>query len=274
MTEPVWWGGAAVALAGVVLWAWRRSVRARPAAHSSSTFFPSDLDSLQNTAVKAVLLERRHAGHAGHAGDGGPDALSGMVSNTPAQHAVVMATEQCLVAVQMTGAGLEGPGGLPDALDRLRARVQQPIDKLGIQLSWRVERREELQAVTGPVARQALHIAQESLANVVQHAGASRVEVVCRFVPEHGTLVMEVRDNGRGMHKQHGAGAGLKSMRRAAERLGGDLSLASKQGAGTRVRLTLALGPVVARSFDVTRPWRDEARQPRPTKHPLTAGRV
>ena len=236
-----WPGGVLAALVGLLTLAWARRGRAplRAPVRSSSTFFPSDLDSLQAMTTKPNF---------------------GQSTN-------LMAAEQRLGpshGAHTTDAA--DAGCLTEALERLRAQVQPSVDKLGIHLSWRVEQREEFQALTGPVARQALHIAQEGLANVVQHARASRAEVVCRYVPEHGTLVMEVRDNGRGMHKQHGARAGLKSMRRAAERLGGDLSLASKQGAGTRVRLTLALGPVVKRSFDNTRPWRDDAKC---RSHPL-----
>lgn len=184
------------------------------------------------------------------------------LSPTPeqlARQAIAEAAEQCLVGVSLAGRtqaalAAQDATSLLDRLNQLHTQVQPPIAKLGIQLSWRVEQREELQAVTGIKALRALHIAQEGLANVVRHAQASRVEVVCRYVPESGALVMEVRDNGAGMHKHQGAGAGLKSMRQAAHRLGGELSLASKPGAGTRVRLTMGLGPLAERSFDDTRP--------------------
>lgn len=280
MDAWVGWGGV-VALGLAALLAWVLGRRARTPRRSASTFFPSDLESLQDTAMKTMRLERRQTDGDPQSGPGTQwvDALSLRGSATPEQHAIVMATEQCLVDVQMTAVGLiperVGSVHLLDALERLRARVQLPFDKLGIHLSWRIDRRDELEAVTGHVAWHALHIAQQSLANVVQHARASRVEVVCRYVPENDTLVMEVRDNGRGMARSHGSGAGLKSMRLCAQRLGGELSLASKQGSGTRVRLTLALGPAVKRSFDTTRPLRDDdLRRAVPAWSTLAARRV
>jgi signal transduction histidine kinase len=56
--------------------------------------------------------------------------------------------------------------------------------------------------------------------------------------------VLEVRDNGGGIGRDREGrptGKGLASMRRRAKATGGELIIASKLGAGTRVRFTLPL---------------------------------
>jgi signal transduction histidine kinase len=57
-------------------------------------------------------------------------------------------------------------------------------------------------------------------------------------------MVLEVRDNGGGIGRDREGrptGKGLASMRRRAKATGGELIIASKLGAGTRVRFTLPL---------------------------------
>ncbi|MFB9930776.1 sensor histidine kinase, partial [Amycolatopsis halotolerans] len=79
-------------------------------------------------------------------------------------------------------------------------------------------------------------ILQESLTNVVRHAdGAQRVEV--RFERRPGTLVLVVRDDGRGT-VQPTPGHGLRGMRERATALGGSVE-ASVTGQGFQVRAEL-----------------------------------
>ena len=87
-----------------------------------------------------------------------------------------------------------------------------------------------------------LRIANEALHNAVRHAGAQQVSV--RLTDEHGTLVLEVNDDGGGfdpgrpeLRARH---LGLTSMEERARELGGHLEIRSRPGAGTTVRLELA----------------------------------
>ena len=80
-------------------------------------------------------------------------------------------------------------------------------------------------------------IAQEALANVARHAGASAVEVDMESLGESG-LALTVRDDGRGFAANGaGEGLGLNGMVERARLVGGELDIESRSGAGTAVSL-------------------------------------
>lgn len=82
-------------------------------------------------------------------------------------------------------------------------------------------------------------VTQEGLSNVAQHAGARRVDVELSFV---GRTVLRISDDGRGFSQLNGAsrngGLGVLGMRERALLIGGQLSMWSAPGEGTRVELT------------------------------------
>jgi two-component system, NarL family, sensor histidine kinase UhpB len=82
-------------------------------------------------------------------------------------------------------------------------------------------------------------VAQESLTNVMRHAGASRVSVKLEGVDGSARLV--VRDDGRGLPAGASAGVGIAGMRERAMHVGGRLTVASAAGGGTEVRLDVPL---------------------------------
>jgi signal transduction histidine kinase len=92
------------------------------------------------------------------------------------------------------------------------------------------------------VATALFRIVQESLTNVVRHAGATSVHV--RLASDGSDLVLTVRDNGTGIAVGHrtGSGIGLVSMRERATALGGQLRIVGEPGAGTTIEVTLPLG--------------------------------
>lgn len=196
--------------------------------------------------ASAVASERRRIAQDLHDGVASQivSILSSLDSHTPQQQAVVLALEQCLLDLKMTVDAIDSANdNVIEALGSLRYRVQHSLDKLNIRMVWKVEICDELEAVRGVQAQQVLRIAQECMANVMRHANASEVKVICRFVPETNSLLMEVRDNGQGITTSkdggRGAGKGLKGMRRRSQAIGGELVISSKAGAGTRVRLSL-----------------------------------
>ncbi|HEY1340347.1 MAG TPA: two-component regulator propeller domain-containing protein [Bryobacteraceae bacterium] len=106
-------------------------------------------------------------------------------------------------------------------------------------------------AVTGPhgalpeeMEQHLLRIAQEAVTNVLKHAGASKLWI--KLHSEARSLYLRVVDNGRGFEERDAFSAagghfGLLGMRERAQRLGGELRLASHPGEGTEVEVTVPL---------------------------------
>jgi signal transduction histidine kinase len=89
-----------------------------------------------------------------------------------------------------------------------------------------------------------LRIAQEAVTNAVKHAGAKSIAI--KLHTEARKIYLRIHDNGRGFEtpdvfSTHGGHFGLIGMRERAERLGGELRLASNPGEGTEVEVTVPL---------------------------------
>ena len=87
---------------------------------------------------------------------------------------------------------------------------------------------------------QALFILQEALSNIRKHAAAQQAEVLL----ENGEgFTMTVRDDGQGFNPENHAEAepgqhiGLSVMHERAEKIGAEISIRSRPGSGTEVRL-------------------------------------
>ena len=90
-----------------------------------------------------------------------------------------------------------------------------------------------------------LRIAQEAVTNVLKHAGAHRIWIKLHSDDAH-KLYLRIVDDGRGFDQggaftSSGGHFGLLGMRERAERLGGELRLASHPGEGTEVEVTAPL---------------------------------
>ena len=88
---------------------------------------------------------------------------------------------------------------------------------------------------------QVMHILQEALSNVRKHAHATHVEVALERGPDYA---FTVRDDGCGfdaarVQDSTGGHVGLRIMRERAARIGGSISVQSRPGHGTEVRLHL-----------------------------------
>jgi signal transduction histidine kinase len=83
-------------------------------------------------------------------------------------------------------------------------------------------------------------IFQETLTNVARHANATRVDA--RLAKDNGSLVLEIRDNGKGISDQQlagGASLGILGMRERVRLLGGTLTISSSPEGGTTVRVQI-----------------------------------
>jgi len=129
------------------------------------------------------------------------------------------------------------------------------LDDLGLAaaLDWQVKRFGELmglEAVFGSDTDDSLldkdltialfRIAQEALTNVARHADASRVDV--RLAHERGSVVLEIRDDGKGIEENESSdwgSLGILGMRERAHMFGGEVEIRGSRGAGTVVIVTI-----------------------------------
>ena len=84
----------------------------------------------------------------------------------------------------------------------------------------------------------AYRIVQESLTNVVRHAGPQASARV-RVAATNGVVEIEVSDDGQGAAPDTPDGNGLTGMRERAAALGGSFSAGSTPGGGFRVQALL-----------------------------------
>jgi signal transduction histidine kinase len=133
----------------------------------------------------------------------------------------------------------------PDALktDGLVAALERQV--AAIRARHRIDVDADLapEPAVGIEAKEALYrVAQEAMTNAIKHAHATRLDL--RLWHEDGTLNLRVHDNGVGFDPQGDfpGHLGLKSMRERAQRLGGNVAIASTPGEGVTVTINL---PVV-----------------------------
>lgn len=99
----------------------------------------------------------------------------------------------------------------------------------------------EVVPLTMPVETALLRIAQGSLANIIQHASASRASLTLTYMED--SVSLDVVDNGVGFDEHAASSAahrsfGLVAMRERVEQLGGTFAFESQPGAGIAVAVT------------------------------------
>jgi signal transduction histidine kinase len=91
-------------------------------------------------------------------------------------------------------------------------------------------------------------IYQEALTNIAKHTRATQVSL--RLAKAQNQAILEIQDNGQGfivpldwIELARAGHLGLVGMRERAEAMGGKLSISSKPGAGTRIRVAIPFDP-------------------------------
>ncbi len=136
----------------------------------------------------------------------------------------------------------------PPALDMLglapalESRARAIAEAGGLRLELAVEDQERL--LSPEIELAVYRIVQESLSNVVRHAGAETVFVGLEH--QDGVLEIVIRDDGRGFDMQHamddsGRGLGLFGMQERASYIGGTVDIESRPGHGTQVRVRIPI---------------------------------
>jgi two-component system NarL family sensor kinase len=132
----------------------------------------------------------------------------------------------------------------PPALDELGfvgALREQAIRIAGLDMRLRIDvDASGLHALPAAIEVAAYRIVGEALTNVVRHANATscRVDVVM-----NGALIVTIHDDGDGFELEElpRDGVGLESMSERSAEVGGTLTLTSRPGAGTVVRVWLPI---------------------------------
>ena len=124
-------------------------------------------------------------------------------------------------------------GSLPDALGQLVDRLS---GDLGVRPSLAVRGDPRVLPAEHDVVL--LRVAQEALANVRKHAGASRVDVSLFY--DAASVVLRVADDGRGFDLSSVTGGfGLAGMRARVEQVGGGFTVRSALAGGTTIEARL-----------------------------------
>jgi len=128
-----------------------------------------------------------------------------------------------------------GPSGQlsPASLDSVDALLE-PVREAGLAVQLR--RTGTPRAIGSMVDTAAYRIVQESLTNVLKHAGAARVDVTVHYGPEEVTV--DVVDDGAGAAVA-GPGHGLTGMAERAASVGGTVSAGPAGGGGFAVHAEL-----------------------------------
>jgi signal transduction histidine kinase len=111
---------------------------------------------------------------------------------------------------------------------------------------------------------QVLRIAQEAVANAIQHAMPSRIAV--RLLFDDGKLELQIEDDGRGFEVSRAPASeeghfGITGMRERAASMKADLTIMSDRR-GTKVCLLVPIAPTRTRLWRWVPPWTDRLGQP------------
>ncbi|MBD0380140.1 HAMP domain-containing sensor histidine kinase [Paenibacillus sedimenti] len=122
--------------------------------------------------------------------------------------------------------------------------LQEALEKWFPEYCRTHELQGQLDVVVGESMSEAIEhqfflIIQEGLANVIKHASAKQVRLAIHE-REH-QYVLQLQDDGQGFERSDipSASHGLSTMRERAQKLGGEVEIDSKPGAGTRVRVKI-----------------------------------
>lgn len=178
--------------------------------------------------VDETLVATLHVGGRGHP-FAGRDVWSLGLMLRAAGAALAHAGSLQAMVREVQHAVVELREGAP--LDKVRALVEEYAVRLGFRPRLRFS--ETGAALPDGMIGDLLPVLRAALANVVDHAGASRVEVELDISAQW--VMATVTDDGVGPHAGHGEGRGVADMRERAERRGGVLRLGPNPPRGTAV---------------------------------------
>jgi signal transduction histidine kinase len=128
-------------------------------------------------------------------------------------------------------------GNITTALDRL---VRQLSDDSVTRVKFSATG--EPTPMSPDIESNLLRISQEAITNAMKHSGGNEIHV--RLALESDAVQLTIDDNGSGFDPHVSTlsrGFGLISMQERADRIGGELTIVTNPGAGTKVHLLVPL---------------------------------
>lgn len=191
---------------------------------------------LHDVLAHTVSVMTVQAGVAQDALSRGTDGTAAALGTIRAAGREAMEEVQALVTVLRNGSDHASTAPAP-RLDRLGDLVTATTSA-GVEVELTVD--VPAGAVSDVVELTAYRVVQESLTNVVRHAGTGVVAVVVRV--DGADLLVDVRDDGTGAPAEETApGFGLRGMRERVEALGGHFRAGPEPSGGWRVTATIPL---------------------------------
>ncbi|HWC49885.1 MAG TPA: sensor histidine kinase, partial [Solirubrobacterales bacterium] len=193
-----------------------------------------DLHDEVNQSLTGLLLRLEAAREAA------PPELEGELAETKALANQAM-SELLSLARQLRPTALDDLG--------LAAAIEGQVGRLGGEMETSLEVDGDFSDLGDDAQLVVYRVAQEALSNAARHSGAKWVEVRLRRTlasksgsssTEGGGVLLEVSDDGRGFaFDESERGLGIGGMRERALLIGADLTIESRPGRGTTVRLSV-----------------------------------
>jgi signal transduction histidine kinase len=202
--------------------------------------------------VNARLAERVQLAHDLHDGLGGT-LVSAIAEHEYASHALAPGRSLSIlkelrddlrIIVDAASSHELGDDAFAAQIGALRHRLMRLFELQRIDCSWTLEGLEGCR-LSGAHGLDLMRIVQEALTNVLKHSRATRTQVALRR--EGAMLHLAIEDDGVGFDAGEAApgGAGMRSMRSRAARLGAAFGVESAPG-GTRVTLSMPVAGMPA----------------------------
>jgi signal transduction histidine kinase len=125
-------------------------------------------------------------------------------------------------------------------MERLREEAQFLRDGMGLDVI--LESDPENLEIPQEIERELYYALREGITNVTRHSHASKVEI--QLSRTNGNITGSLTDNGVGFDRagqNSGRGFGLSGMEQRVKKIGGELSVKSSPGAGTKISLVVPL---------------------------------
>ena len=124
-----------------------------------------------------------------------------------------------------------------DLAHRMRRFANDRLAARNIQFHFDAPKPNQNARINAEVRREVFLVFKEGINNIARHSGCQTAEAALKI--ERGTIILRLKDDGHGFDEANAShGQGMESIRRRAEKLGGQVEIISERGVGTTMTLT------------------------------------